>query len=115
MKKRFSIVRLFAGVLLAAAIIVGSLPAVNMPTVVVSAAENDFSVGSKVTCAGYTGTITGMVTKDNDNFYDESGSLVFDSINEDGDVVFITDDNGENIRCRCYIEGIILAANGPQL
>ncbi|MBO7353678.1 MAG: metallophosphoesterase family protein [Lachnospiraceae bacterium] len=106
MKKRFSIGKIFAGVLLAASIIAGSLQTAHMPAVVVSAAENnDFTVGSKVTCAGYTGTITGVVTKDNDNFYDESGSLVFDSINEDGDVVFITDDNGGNIRCRCYIEG----------
>ena len=106
MKKRFSIGKIFAGVLLAASIIAGSLQTAHMPAVVVSAAENnDFTVGSKVTCAGYTGTITGVVTKDNDNFYDESGSLVFDSINEDGDVVFITDDNGGNIRCRCYIGG----------
>ena len=103
MKKRFSIGRIFAGVLLAMAMVITSIPT-GMANVFVIAAENTYSVGSKVTCAGYTGTITGMVKMDQEYFREESGSLVFDSVNEAGDLVFRTNDEGENIRVRAKIE-----------
>ncbi len=104
MKKRFSVGRIFAAVLLAVSILFTSTPA-SLPNVKVAAAGDAYTVGSKVDCAGTTGTITGKVTMDNDNFYEESGSLLFDSVNADGDVVFVTDDKENNIRVRCYIEG----------
>ncbi|MCR5323833.1 MAG: metallophosphoesterase family protein [Lachnospiraceae bacterium] len=103
MNKRFSIGRFFAGVLLAVSMVLTSLPS-GMANIVVTAAENTYSVGSKVTCAGYTGTITGMVKMDQEYFQEESGSLVFDSVNSAGNLVFRTNDEGENIRVRAKIE-----------
>ena len=108
MRKRFSFLKGFAGVLLALSLTLGTCGPVTAPdlfaSVQVNAAESEYVKGNKVSCAGYTGTITGTVKMDNTNFYEESGSLVFDSVNADGDVVFVTEDEDNNIRVRCYIE-----------
>ena len=72
------------------------------PTAVI---ENKYEKGSAVNCAGYTGTITGLVKMDNENFFEESGSLVFNEVGADGDLLFKTDENDENVRVRCIFEG----------
>ncbi len=103
MKKRFSIGRIFAGVLLAVAMVLTSIPVGTFTfnnVIVASAAENTYTVGSTVNCGAYSGKITGMVTMTQDYFQEESGSLVFDSVNAAGDLVFRTNDEGENIRVR---------------
>lgn len=115
MKKK-NVLKKFAAVLLSAAVVVslcggcGKKNAETSTETEVKAeetvAENVYEVGSKVTCAGYSGTITGMVKMDNDNFFEESGSLLFDSVDADGNVVFITDDKEDNVRVRCvFTEG----------
>ncbi|MBR6003548.1 MAG: metallophosphoesterase family protein [Lachnospiraceae bacterium] len=109
--KKTNLLRQFAAVLLTATVIItgcgcgkknAEAPAESKTEETV--VENVYEVGSKVTCAGYSGTITGMVKMDNDNFFEESGSLLFDSVNSDGDVVFITDDNDDNVRVRCLFQ-----------
>jgi hypothetical protein len=75
------------------------------PTPTPTPIVNKYEKGSTVNCAGYTGKITGLVTMDNDNFFAESGSLVFDSADADGNLLFKTDENDENVRVRCLFEG----------
>ena len=108
MKKKALIGKLFAGVLLASALVFAGCGKGEAGAEAGEAAKeeikNDYTVGSKVTCGDYTGTITGMVKMDNDNLFEESGSLLFDSVNGDGELVFITDDNDDNVRVRALFE-----------
>ena len=111
--KKTNLLRQFAAVLLTATVIItgcggcgkknAEAPA-ESKTTEETVVENVYEVGSKVTCAGYSGTITGMVKMDNDNFFEESGSLLYDSTTADGEVVFITDDNDDNVRVRCLFQ-----------